>query len=294
MRFWFEHSSSVSLREQIVAQVTLGILSGELAPGDRLPSIRELSRRFDLHANTVSAGYQQLETEGWVQSRRGSGVYVRGTRPAAAQLTPADALERLVANLFDSARRLHIPEKAVVARVSAWAARPQPARILLVEPDPELRRIVLAELAEAVQLPTEGCGFEECADRLAGSLVVALPSKLERLQANIPGVKIHSLRVRSVPTSLAEHLPPPGQRAGVLVGIASAWPDFLRFARTMLVAAGFDSDALMVRDTREPGWKHGLEQAAAIVCDLVTARQLPGRKTIISRILTEGISQDLL
>src|ERR1700679_2305254 len=100
MRFWFEHSSEVSLREQVVAQVTLGILSGELAArpplailsaelpaGERLPSIRELARRFGLHANTVSAGYRQLEAEGWVAPRKGSGVYVRATTPAAPHRT---------------------------------------------------------------------------------------------------------------------------------------------------------------------------------------------------------------
>jgi DNA-binding transcriptional regulator YhcF (GntR family) len=81
MRFWFIHSGEVSIREQIVTQITLGILSEELAPGERLPSTRELAHRFHLHANTVSAAYQQLESEGWVTSRRGSGVFVRDHRP---------------------------------------------------------------------------------------------------------------------------------------------------------------------------------------------------------------------
>jgi GntR family transcriptional regulator len=46
MRFWFIHSGEVSIREQIVTQVTLGILSEELAPGERLPSTREPQRLF--------------------------------------------------------------------------------------------------------------------------------------------------------------------------------------------------------------------------------------------------------
>jgi GntR family transcriptional regulator len=298
MRFWFEHSSEVSLREQIVAQVTLGILTGELAPGERLPSIRELARRFGLHANTISAGYRQLETEGWVVSRKGSGVYV-GKTPPGAPLRAASSqagighLDRLIANLFDTARRLHIPEQEVAARVQAFTHRPSAAAILVVEPDAELRRIVIAELAASVTLPIAGCGFGECAAQLNGALVVCLPTKLARVQAEVPGVQVLCLRIRAIPTAFAEHLPPPGARAGILLGVASRWPEFLRFARTMLVAAGFSPDALIVRDAREPHWRDGLAQAAAVVCDLATANELPGINSIVSHVLAENVPDDL-
>ena len=77
MQLWFARGSEVTIREQLVTQVILGILSDDLAPGQRLPSTRELARRFRLHPNTVSAGYRQLERERWVEFRHGSGVYVR-------------------------------------------------------------------------------------------------------------------------------------------------------------------------------------------------------------------------
>ena len=54
MRLWFAHKSGVALCEQLVTQIILGILSGELAPEQRLPRTRELARRFRLHPNTVS------------------------------------------------------------------------------------------------------------------------------------------------------------------------------------------------------------------------------------------------
>src|SRR5450755_755997 len=65
------------------------ILSDDLAPGQRLPSTRELARRFRLHPNTVSAGYRQLERERWVEFRHGSGVYVGERKP---ELAPSSAL----------------------------------------------------------------------------------------------------------------------------------------------------------------------------------------------------------
>ncbi len=294
MRFWFEHSSEVSLREQIVAQVTLGILCAELEPGERLPSIRELARRFDLHPNTVSAGYRQLEAEGWVESRKGSGVFVRPRRPAATE--PDAIFARLIANLFEHARRLGIPETQVVERIRAHVEPRMLQRLLLIEPDPELRTIVAAELAELAGftgLPLEACGFDESAARSSGALVLALPSKHAQVKTLVPGCPTLMLKVRSVPASLAEHLPPAEARGTLLIGIASRWPEFLRFARTMLVAAGIDSEALVVRDAREPAWQEGLDAATVVLCDLATAQRLAGLETIVSRILANSVAADL-
>src|SRR5947209_4933549 len=77
MRFWLAKSSEVPLREQLEAQVILGIVSNDLKAGQRLPSTRELARRYKIHSNTVSAAYRRLSQNGWVQFRKGSGVYVR-------------------------------------------------------------------------------------------------------------------------------------------------------------------------------------------------------------------------
>src|SRR3954470_4695569 len=116
MRFWLARNSEVPIREQLVTQITLGILSGDLEPGRRLPSTRELARRFRVHANTVSAAYKQLEDEGLLESRHGSGVYVtdpatetatskkRGTRKSARK-SGSLVMDRLIAGLFTSARR---------------------------------------------------------------------------------------------------------------------------------------------------------------------------------------------
>ena len=67
MQLWFARVSDVTIREQLVTQIILGIDSDDLHPGQRLASTRDLARRFRLHPNTVSAGYRQLERERWVE-----------------------------------------------------------------------------------------------------------------------------------------------------------------------------------------------------------------------------------
>src|ERR1700693_108312 len=145
MQLWFARGSEVTIREQLVTQVILGILSDDLAPGQRLPSTRELARRFRLHPNTVSAGYRQLERERWVEFRHGSGVYVRESRPDVA-LSPALALDQIVANVFRSARALGVPLAGGRSRIRYWLDLQPPDHFLLIEPDVELRNIVATEM----------------------------------------------------------------------------------------------------------------------------------------------------
>ena len=131
MQFWFARGSDVSIREQLVTQVVLGILSDDLAPGQRLPSTRELARRFHLHPNTISAGYRQLSRERWVDFRKGSGIYVRATKPEAVA-TASLALDQMIAGLFRSARELGVSLPALRVRLAPTVPQaPTEARLRL-------------------------------------------------------------------------------------------------------------------------------------------------------------------
>lgn len=280
MQLWFARGGEVSIREQLVTQVVLGILSDDLASGQRLPSTRELARRFHLHPNTVSAGYRQLERERWVEFRHGSGVYVRQSKPETA-LSPALALDQIVANLFRSARELGVPLADVRSRIRQWLDLQPPDHFLLIEPDEELRRIVATEMQLAVTLPTRSCDLlaDDLSQATQGAIAVALPSKADAVrQALRSGAELLTLQVRSVPSTLAGWLPAP---SSALVGIASRWDNFLQMARTFLIAAGFESDALIFRDAKKPGWQRGLEQAAAVICDSATAADFTGTTRVI-------------
>jgi DNA-binding transcriptional regulator YhcF (GntR family) len=293
MQLWFVHGSEVTIREQLVTQIILGILSGDLAPGQRLPSTRELARRFRLHPNTVSAGFRQLEQARWVEFRHGSGVYVRAHKPETP-LSAALALDHLIANLFRSARKLGVPLPSLRSRIRQWLDMQPPDHFLLVEPDEELRGIVTFEIEQAVTLPVKSCSVEDCRlpNILEGAIPVVLPSKVSMVrQALPPGAELLTLQVRSVPTSLAEWLPAPSD---ALVGVASRWPDFLKLARTMLIAAGFHPDSLVFRDARKANWQRGLKQTSAVVCDSATAKDLPKvARVVLFSLLAESALTEL-
>jgi GntR family transcriptional regulator len=272
MRIWLNRTGDVSLREQLTTQVVLGIVSRDLAPGQRLPSTRELARRYGIHANTASAAYRQLEQEGWLEFRHGSGVYVRATRPQA-QRTPETAVDELIGEMIVRARKVGAPPSLIRERVRRWLQLAPPGRWLVIEPDPELRRIVIDELEQAVSLPVAGCAPADCEVQLDGAMPLVLPSKATAVRKLLPaGTELTVLQVHPVAPALGGYLPAP---PGVLVGIASHWAEFQRIARTMMIAAGLAPESLLVCDANRPGWKRGLTTTAAVVCDVIAAAELP-------------------
>ena len=291
MQFWFARGSEVSIREQLVTQVVLGILSDDLSPGQRLPSTRELARRFHLHPNTISAGYRQLERERWVDFRKGSGIYVRASKPETLS-TPSLALDQMIAGLSRSARELGVSLPALRVRLRQWLELQPPDHFLLIEPDEELRKILSAEIARAVTFPARSCGFDNCPKALNGAIPVALRNRVTAVRKLLPpGTDLLELQVRSVPASLARYLPAP---SGALVGVASRWPEFLKVSRAVLNAAGFHPDSLVFRDAREPHWQRGLKQSVAVICDLLTAADLPAAcRAIAFSLLSEASIAEL-
>lgn len=293
MRLWFAPGSDVPLYRQLVTQVVLAILSGDLQPGDRLPSTRELARRFHLHPNTVSAGYRELQREGWTELRHGSGVYVRSTAEPIS--TPEQRLDHHIAGFFRAVRELNLPPEAIRARVAHWLASPPPDHLLLIDPDPELRRILLTELRSATAFPVREASPDQLTPAvLAGAIPLCRPSKTTLVRNLLPaGIELITLPITSAPAFLTPLLP---ATSGHLIAVVSHWPEFLTLARTMFAAAGVSSDALLFRDATQPRWQRGLDQSSAILCDAFTNTlpQLPRKpRRILFPLLSEA-ARDLL
>lgn len=294
MRLWFSPDSEVPIYRQLVTQMVLAILSGELQQGERLPSTRELARRFRVHPNTISAGYRQLVREGWVAFRHGSGVFVRMHNEAPT--TPAQILDQHISAFFRAVRELDLPAAEVRARVAEWLASPPPDHFLVIDPDPELREILITEIRDLTDFPVAGMSVEEGStpEALRGAIPLCRPSKTKMVQGALPaGVELITLQIRSANAWLAPSLPGLNDK---LIGVVSHWPEFLTIARTMLAAVGVDPDLLVLRDTHRPRWMRGLDQTAAIICDVLTAktRKLPtGPRPFVYSLLADAARAEL-
>lgn len=103
MRFEIDPRRPTPPSEQITDQVRAAIAAGDLRPGDRLPSVRAAARESRVNPNTVSKAYRALEGSGFVELRRGAGVYVAPrARDACGAEARADVARRLRELLEDA------------------------------------------------------------------------------------------------------------------------------------------------------------------------------------------------
>jgi DNA-binding transcriptional regulator YhcF (GntR family) len=110
--------------EQLRRQLAELIEAGVLAPGDRLPPLRQLAADLGLAVGTVARTYRELEAADLVSSRRGGGTRVRaGT---ARAVSPQRALERHAEAFVRQARLLGAADDAVRAALES-ALTGQPA-----------------------------------------------------------------------------------------------------------------------------------------------------------------------
>lgn len=70
------NSGGKPIYEQITNQVKAAILSGELSPGDALPSMRLLAKELRISVITTKRAYEELEREGFVETVVGKGSFV--------------------------------------------------------------------------------------------------------------------------------------------------------------------------------------------------------------------------
>jgi len=107
---------------QVVYAATRAIVSGELAPGDAFPSVRELSQALKINPNTAQKVIAELVRDGLLVVRPGVGTVVTDGRRASAAERRAllsDAVEQLVVE----AKRLGLEKDDVITAVSArWTS----------------------------------------------------------------------------------------------------------------------------------------------------------------------------
>jgi GntR family transcriptional regulator len=292
MRLWLSKNSEVPIREQLITQITLGIVSNDLKPSERLPSTRDLARRYSIHANTVSAAYRELARRGWVEFRKGSGVYVR--LRADEKLDDGLALDQLISRFFRHLREDGYSLADIQAGVSRSFSVQQPDHFLVLEPDPELREILVAEIRAATKVNVSGAGPTELDNptKLIGAVPLVLYGHLEAFGDRVkPETDLIMLHSGSVVESFRGETKP---RADALIAIVSRWPEFLRWSRTLLVAAGLDADALSFRDARERGWEKGLRSAAFVITDSLMSPQVPvGCEIKLFRLISDRSIKDI-
>lgn len=87
--------SEMPIYEQLRRQIVIGIASGQLGPGEELPSVRQLGGDIGINLHTVNKAYNILKTEGYLISDRRKGTMVKDPLPEREE----EATEKLKSEL---------------------------------------------------------------------------------------------------------------------------------------------------------------------------------------------------
>jgi DNA-binding transcriptional regulator YhcF (GntR family) len=142
------------LRNYIVARLH----TGHLHPGDQLPSYRELSERWKIDHRRIARAYRALETEGLVEIRGRSGVFLREQERIGGEMLPETARWVATEVLTEAwQRRIKIPElPGFIHRCTAWVK----LQTACIESTEDHRDLLCRELREWFGFETKSVAVE--------------------------------------------------------------------------------------------------------------------------------------
>lgn len=71
-----QYDSRIPIYLQVIGHIKKRIVSGEIKPGDKLPSTRVLAVEYEINANTAARIYKEMESMGLCYTERGTGTFV--------------------------------------------------------------------------------------------------------------------------------------------------------------------------------------------------------------------------
>lgn len=272
MKIWLSKNSEIPVWQQLYNQISLGVRNRTLAPGEKLPSSRELSRRFQIHANTINSAYQKLSAENLIEMRAGSGAYVCGEQ--TENVGKLARLDALVEKFKTDASELNLTNEEIFQRLKIWFNPAPPRFFAVAEADREFRRILIKEIEEATRVHAVGLDLEQLADFHEAAQILAMNGEKAKISEILPADKTCIfLRANSIADSMKDQMRPP---ADALIAFVSDWEKFLTLGKMFLVAAGIDAESIITRSPKEQDWRRGISSASLIISDALTAREFSG------------------
>ena len=114
--------SGVPIYSQIIDELTMRIASRAYAPGEKLPSVRDLAMDAGVNPNTMQRALAELERRGLVYTERTSGRFVTKDEEILQGLNGALA-GRYIEELVDRLEKIGMERSEIAAAIADWLAR---------------------------------------------------------------------------------------------------------------------------------------------------------------------------
>lgn len=113
MIFRLNASAGQPIYAQLIQQIQHAIESGVLQPGDQLPGIRTLAEELVVSHNTVVKAYSELEHEGLLELRHGSGAYISAKKSSKSRTERIALAKERVRTLVKALQRTGLSDQEI-------------------------------------------------------------------------------------------------------------------------------------------------------------------------------------
>ncbi len=121
--FRLDLQSGVPVYRQIIDQVHAARASGELKPGERLPTMRQLAVDLSINPNTVVRAYRELELTGILNTHQGTGTFVSHKPVETNDADREKRLDQFAAEVVARAGREGFTVKELRARLKEFISK---------------------------------------------------------------------------------------------------------------------------------------------------------------------------
>lgn len=193
-----DRSASTPIGEQLAEQLRFHLATGRFRPGERLPSTRAFGEQLGVSFHTVRKAYQQLEAEGLLEARKGSGYTVveRSAAPASDRMERGagvvqEAIQKLIGLGLDEGEVEYLFQEQLAYLDDG--ARP---KVLFAAPYRELAEAAAEQVSAALQERVEAVRLDAVAQHPDASLVVVPHAHYQTVSQSVShpdvlGVLVH-------------------------------------------------------------------------------------------------------
>jgi GntR family transcriptional regulator len=125
MPIQIDFRSDIPIYIQIMNQIRQMVASGDLKPGDQLPTVRELAIELRVNWNTIARAYRMLDEAGLISTQQGRGTFIwELPSPEATRRLRQQTLEELTHHYLAEAARLEVSAQDIFSQIqkeiAAW------------------------------------------------------------------------------------------------------------------------------------------------------------------------------
>lgn len=121
MKIRLDFRSGVPIYIQIMDQIKELVAAGELAPGEQLPTVRQLATELQVNFNTVARAYRMLDEAGVISTQHGRGTYICDLPGEETnQQLRQESIEEITKRYLYEARKMNYSPEEVAAMIHKY------------------------------------------------------------------------------------------------------------------------------------------------------------------------------